>query len=513
MTALFLDCQLILFKMRKIFFEMISQPNKDNFTISDDDKKLLITNKELKEWAEEIDKINLSEVSKNVISAIRKEMLVQNEKMTDEDIKNGELFDVGDRRWKKIAHILKTSAFLNDRSEVDLMDCSLIENCIWGTKKQQQLAKTIVEKCLKENGISCDSAIEDIEEQIKDFENKINDEWFELKKRPETDKIVSVDDQDCYECTRDGTKEIWYVTVNKGKNSYYSNYHGVYDSNKSLRTNNCSFSRDGDEIYCNWNFTVNKNPAKTYRTAKKFSDVAQHTLQKKFTKENYTPIEQAIENEITNLKEQKKRDAIPFTANLFADQTYNTSISSKIDDSINALEDAKVQLDKQKNRYYNFELEPELQVGDVILNDGNIFSSEEIKNLSEEQKSSVIGVVCIADESDYVIGVNQYSRTWDKVRDCCSEYGKTLPEEYSKKWLVPKIELLSKIYENMEIINKSLKAVGAQVLEPREYWSYSETDDKSGAKYFLFTEEGGHDDHTTKDHNYAVRVIREWQKF
>lgn len=77
---------------------MISQPNKDNFTISDDDKKLLITNKELKEWAEEIDKINLSEVSKNVISAIRKEMLVQNEKMTDEDIKNGELFDVGDRR-------------------------------------------------------------------------------------------------------------------------------------------------------------------------------------------------------------------------------------------------------------------------------------------------------------------------------------------------------------------------------------------------------------------------------
>lgn len=203
------------------FFEMISQPNKDNFSISDDDKKLLITNKELKEWAEEIDKINLSEVSKNIISAIRKEMLVQNEKMTDEDIKNGELFDVGDRRWKKIAHILKTSAFLNDRSEVDLMDCSLIENCIWGTKKQQQLAKTIVEKCLKENGISSDSYIEDIEDEIKDFENKINDEWFELKKEAKTDKIVMVDNQACYECTEDGTKKIWYVSVNQGKHSSY----------------------------------------------------------------------------------------------------------------------------------------------------------------------------------------------------------------------------------------------------------------------------------------------------
>lgn len=495
------------------FFEMISQPNKDNFSISDDDKKLLITNKELKEWAEEIDKINLSEVSKNIISAIRKEMLVQNEKMTDEDIKNGELFDVGDRRWKKIAHILKTSAFLNDRSEVDLMDCSLIENCIWGTKKQQQLAKTIVEKCLKENGISSDSYIEDIEDEIKDFENKINDEWFELKKEAKTDKIVMVDNQDCYECTRDGTKEIWYVSVNQGKHSSYGGgYHDVYDSNKSLKYSR-SFSRDGDKIHCYWDFTVNKNPGKTYRTAKKFSPVAQNTLQKKFTKENYKPIEQAIEKEIANLKEQKERDEIPFKANLFADQSYNTSITSKIDDSIKALEDAKVQLDKQQNRYYNFELDPELQIGDVILKDGSIFSSEEIENLSDEQKSNVIGVVCITDERDYVIGINQYSRTWDKVRDCCSEYGKTLPEEYSKRWLVPKIELLSMIYENIEIINKSLAAVDAQVLEPREYWSYSETDDKSGAKYFLFAEECGHDDHTTKDHDYAVRVIREWQEF
>ena len=151
------------------FFEMISQPAADDFTVSEDDKKILVTSKELKEWAKEIDKVTLSEVSKNVISAIRKEMILQNEKMTEEDKKKGEEFEVGDRRWKKIAHILKTSAFLNDRDEVDLMDCSLIENCIWGTEKQQKLAREIVEKCIKENGISCDSAIEDIEEQIEEF--------------------------------------------------------------------------------------------------------------------------------------------------------------------------------------------------------------------------------------------------------------------------------------------------------------------------------------------------------
>ncbi len=206
------------------FFEMISQPAADDFALSEDDKKLLVTGKELKEWAKEIDKVTLSEVSKNVITAIRKEMVLQSKKMTEEDKKNGEEFEVGDRRWKKIAHILKTSAFLNDRDEVDLMDCSLIENCIWGTEKQQKLAREIVEKCLKENGISCDSAIEDIEEQIEDFKAKIDDEWFDIIIEPETYKIVKIDNQDCYECTRNGTKEIWYVTVERGIRNGYSSY-------------------------------------------------------------------------------------------------------------------------------------------------------------------------------------------------------------------------------------------------------------------------------------------------
>lgn len=465
----------------------------------------------MKEWAKEIDKVTLSEVSKNVISAIRKEMILQNEKMTEEDKKNCEEFEVGDRRWKKIAHILKTSAFLNDRDEVDLMDCSLIENCIWGTENQQKLAREIVEKCLKENGISCDSAIEDIEEQIEEFKTKINDEWFDIINEPETDRIVEIDEQDCYECTRNGSNETWYVTVESGNHGYYDYQHDVYDSNKSYRTKD-SFYKNGDDISCNWDFTVNKNPAKSYRKKKNFSEIAHYTLQNSFTDENYTPIFNAITEEINSLKEQKERDEIPFKANLFADQSYNESITSKIDDSIKALQDAQIELDKQKNRYFDSELEPELAVGDVILNDGNIYSAAEIEKLSEEQKEKVIGVVCIADETDYVLGTKQYSDKWTKIMDCRSEYGKSLPEKYKKNWLVPKIELLSKIWENRDAINKSLEAVNADLLEEREYWSYSENEDKSAAKYFLFTKDG-HEDHTTKDHDYAVRLIREWRNF
>lgn len=514
------------------FFEMIDQPAHEEFKLNEEDKKLLISNTELKEWAKEIDNVTLSEVSKQVISAIRKEMTLLNDGMSDEDKKNGELFEVGDRRWKKIAHILKTSAFLNDRNEVDLMDCSLIENCIWGTEKQQKKAKEIVEKCLKENGIPCDSAIEDIQEQIEEFTAKVDEEWFEL-----TPKLYGM---------QDGHKA--YKFVNPKQVSFAD--HSVLPAyiSEDFKWPNCSdrhgmlYDTNGNKLGPNYNFSFsalkvskdsvtwtdwwrnyhygNSDAIHTFKVEmcqdgdelKEFSDIAHSTLQKNFTKDNYTPISNYIKTEIDKLREQKEKDAVPFKANLFADQSYNTSITSKIDDSIKDLEDKQVELDKQKDRYYSDDLEPELSVGDVILNDGSIFTAKEIKNLSDEQKENVIAVVCIADESKYAIGVNQYSKKWTEMKQCCIDYGTKVADDYSKGWIVPKIELLQKIWENRDIINKSLKAVNGETLDGKEYWSYSETEDKSAAFYQLF-DERGHQDHTTKDHEYTVCVIRDWRKF
>ncbi len=515
-------------KNEENFFEMIEQPSHEDFKLNDEEKKLLISNTELKEWAKEIDKVSLSEVSKHVISAIRKEMTLLNDAMSDEDKKNGELFEVGDRRWKKIAHILKTSAFLNDRNEVDLMDCSLIENCIWGTEKQQKKAKEIVEKCLKENGIPCDSAIEDIQEQIEDFTAKIDEEWFEL-----TPKLYDM--QDGHKAYKiENPKEISfadqrvtpYYVCGDFKWSGYDDRKGMlYDTNGNELGSNYKFSfsefkvskdsvtwTDWYRKYYGISDAIHTFNIEMFHRLKKFSDISHSTLQNIFTKNNYTPISNCIKSEIDKLKEQKEKDAVPFKANLFADQSYNTSITSKIDDSIKDLEDKQVELDKQKARYYSDDLEPELSVGDVILNDGSIFTAKEIKDLSDEQKENVIAVVCIADESKYAIGLNQYSKKWTEMKQCSIDYSNKVADDYSKGWIVPKIELLQKIWENRDVINKSLKAVSGDILDDKEYWSYSETQDKSAAMYITF-DDLGHQDHTTKDHEYTVCLIRDWRKF
>lgn len=83
-------------------------------------------------WQSLIDRqIVLGEEARNVISEIRRKC-----------------FDyyVSDSRWKKIVRILKTCAFLNGRSEVDLMDCSLIDYAI---------PHRFVEEILKQHAIDC----------------------------------------------------------------------------------------------------------------------------------------------------------------------------------------------------------------------------------------------------------------------------------------------------------------------------------------------------------------------
>lgn len=487
------------------FFEMLEQPSSSDFEISDNLKQILISNDELDEWKTQIDSISLSEDAKSVITAIRKELTERNEKLVKAEQNNGELFEVGDRRWKKIARILKTSAFLNGRTEVDLMDCSLIEHCIWNIEEQQKKSREIVSKCIEENGLDCDTAIEDIEDQIDEFKANVEKQWLYIKETGGEEIIVEIDDVKCYQCTHKGTKETWYVSVNE--TSRY-NEHSIYDSNKMYQGES-DYSKNGATISCDYDFTVNKTPVQKYWAQKEFSNIAHETMQKNFDKEFYAPIVDKINSEIASLKQKKETDAVPFKANLFANQDYNKNIMSKLEEAVHQLEDAKVSLDKQHERYFNAELSAAFSVGDIILENGTVLSSEEIENVTEEQKKKAIAVVCIANEKTYAVGIKEEKMKWDDLKEFCTHYGDNLPKEYASGWGVPDKEQLNEIWKNREAINKSLDAIGGTVLAAQKYWS--STVEKEGASYQLFDEQG-QQDHTTKDHPYAVRTIREWKK-
>lgn len=58
------------------------------------------------------------------------------EEEVDEETKDTPPPYISDRRWKKIAGILRTSALLNGRDSVDLSDCLLLEHLIWDSDRQ-----------------------------------------------------------------------------------------------------------------------------------------------------------------------------------------------------------------------------------------------------------------------------------------------------------------------------------------------------------------------------------------
>ncbi len=106
------------------FYRMLCEPTAEEPEI---DPKLQIDDKTLAAWREAYAAVSLPAEVLRVITAVRKGLKAAGERegMTPED------FYVSDRRWRKIAGLMRVSAFLNGRSEVDLSDILLLNHSIW----------------------------------------------------------------------------------------------------------------------------------------------------------------------------------------------------------------------------------------------------------------------------------------------------------------------------------------------------------------------------------------------
>ena len=111
---------------------------------STDFSDLKITAEEYAEWAEKICKIGVKEEVLDAISAIRKSLRAVN---VDEAAERRNIY-VSDRRWKNIVRLLRTSAFMQDREEVDICDLLPIYHCLWQEPEEQDAIRSIVIRAL-----------------------------------------------------------------------------------------------------------------------------------------------------------------------------------------------------------------------------------------------------------------------------------------------------------------------------------------------------------------------------
>ena len=166
-----------------------------------------ITAEEYAEWSENINKIGVKEEVLDVISVIRKSLRAVN---VDEAAERRNIY-VSDRRWKNIARLLRASAFMQDREEVDCCDLLPIYHCLWQEPEERDAIRTIVIRALfaplAEKLVEMKNALaEDIKyhrirkspDEGRDYEGEIetlSDNLSSLERRLGENLFVSSDDK------------------------------------------------------------------------------------------------------------------------------------------------------------------------------------------------------------------------------------------------------------------------------------------------------------------------------
>ena len=152
------------------FNEMISKSLKsyeDNITL---DNK--ISNEKYISISESIDGVIIPADIFNIIHIIRKHIEGYN-KTEQEKKGGGTTIYISDRRWKKIIRLLRASAFLNDRAQVDIIDCFLITHCIWHEAEQIKPVAEIVKAVIQKYGYSLNLNLADVRDELVEFNSDV----------------------------------------------------------------------------------------------------------------------------------------------------------------------------------------------------------------------------------------------------------------------------------------------------------------------------------------------------
>lgn len=214
------------------FFKMITSKKDTNTQIANkiDGSKLKL----LQEKAEEVEfPENLFEIIRN----IRLEIKNYNKSLKEDD----EPFLVSDRRWKKIVGLLKMSAFLNDRKEINLSDFEIVPYCIWSTEKQyedgKKIVKNVIEKTVKSYSEVLEKLFNEMETSRFSSENirkKIIDEATLEKQN--FDKKINLAEEDAKENIF--KQNQFLKIIQKQKSSVEERFEKAIDTLKNIKPAN-----------------------------------------------------------------------------------------------------------------------------------------------------------------------------------------------------------------------------------------------------------------------------------
>lgn len=304
-----------------------------------------IQTSEYQSWTTEINKIQIPAEILDIIDLIRKALVQRNQsKKSDEQI------IISDRRWKKIVRLLRSCAFANDRTEIDLMDCFLIAECLWDQPEQEQEVWDLVRNIIQQHGYRIGLPVQELAQEIQNFNQEVNEEThyekkkiIQVKKVYDGEKYKVVNIEPCY-ITIEDLKKIEKKKKDQHQiimtsNSYGGNYRYCrYVSETSIQISDSTYS-----------FELEDQETKEISTKKPHAAVKQQwdDIVEQLLKECQTLLDK--------VEEYKQKDGKHVTSNLFVSAQLAQVVFANLDQTVQQVQKLKLEIGKIQHYYANLQ--------------------------------------------------------------------------------------------------------------------------------------------------------------
>lgn len=337
-------------KQFKNFLNMITDV-KDVYE-DDIDNALKLSIENLSKWKKQIDDIRVGPEVLNTIQLVKIKIAEHNARPANKS----EQIIVHDRRWKKTIRLLRTSAFLNGRTQVDLMDCFLMNHCLWGKPAQKTVIQNMITESIAKHGYTLTVNLNVLKREVKAFQEDveretrvyhtiseeqlmiIDDEYFQLQKTENRFQGVYISIKQYRQLSIEGE-----VVIN------------FYDENKNL-VNRIRVSKGKQKHTIIVNHDAEQN---VYKLQTKLADKkevimkAPHVVLQKYWDEQYQKLTNFIDKQILNMSENQPEALNGLEGNLFVDAEHAGIVKQNFDEVFEQLKNLKLQLEKLQFSYTN----------------------------------------------------------------------------------------------------------------------------------------------------------------
>lgn len=313
---------------------------------------LKLTNQELEAWNDQINQIEVGPEVLNTIQLVKIKLEEHNVRLAG----SGHPIIVHDRRWKKIIRLMRTSAFLNGRTKVDLMDCFLMNHCLWGSPDQRQILLDILTEAISKHGYTMAVNLSILKKEVKAFQEEVEKE-IRIPHTVSEEQLMPIDDEYFRLVKKDNKFRGVLVTIKQYRalsidEQTVTNF---FDEQKNLvnrvraakgkEENTIEVYRDSIKaIYPLETRLIDKTEIITKKP---------HHIVQRFWDERHEQLTSFISQQLANMKENRPVEIDMLDRNLFVDPAFAEIVKKNFEAVQDNLHQLQLNLEKLQFAYTN----------------------------------------------------------------------------------------------------------------------------------------------------------------